>query len=131
MKVLSADDILGAKDVKLDSVDVPEWGGRVYVREFSARVREEFEEALYGDRDDDAPPDQKNVRARVVALAACDATGKALFTLDQAAALAEKSNDALARVYDRAAALNRLRAKDRTDEKKESAAPPPAGSPTA
>lgn len=118
MKVLSADDILGAKDVKLDSVDVPEWGGRVYVREFSARVREEFEELLHGDRDDDAPPDLKNIRARVVVLAACDSAGQALFTLDQAAALAEKSNDALTRVYDRAAALNKLRAKDRESEKK-------------
>lgn len=130
MKTLSADEILKVKDIKIEAVDVPEWGGRVFVREFSAKGREEFDRLLVGDGDGEEL-DTRNIRARVVALAACDEKGRTLFTVDQAEALADKSNAAIDRVYDRAAALNKLRKKDADLEKKESAPPPPAGSPTA
>jgi hypothetical protein len=60
----------------------------------------------------------------LIRLTACDETGKPLFTLDQAEALAEKSNSAIDRVYDKAAALNKLRKKDNEVEKKESAIHP-------
>lgn len=122
-KTLTAEQILSANDVKLELVEVPEWGGAVYVRQMSARAREEFDALLLGDGDGEEL-DTKNVRARVIALAACDETGKPLFTLNQAEALAEKSNDAIDRVYDKAAALNKLRKKDNEVEKKESAIHP-------
>jgi hypothetical protein len=130
MKTLTADEIFKVKDIKIEPVDVPEWGGRVFVRQFSAKVREEFDSLLVGDGEGDEL-DTENLRCRVVALACCDEKGKLLFTVEQAALLAEKSNDAIDRVYDKAAALNKLRKKDVEIEKKESATPPTADSPTA
>lgn len=130
MKTLTAEQILSANDVKLELVEVPEWGGAVYVRQMSARAREEFDSLLIGDGDGEEL-DTKNVRARVVALTACDETGKPIFTIDQAESLAEKSNEAIDRVYDKAAGLNKLRKKDNEVEKKESATPPSGASPTA
>lgn len=115
-KILSAEDILNAKDVKVEAVEVPEWGGSVYVREFSAAVRDQFD-ALLSDGDADEP-DLTNVRARVIALTACDAGGKLLFTIEQAEALGAKSNGAVSRVYDAAAKLNKLRKSDHDGEKK-------------
>ena len=39
MPSLSRTDILGAKDLGLTPVEVPEWGGTVYVRSMTARER--------------------------------------------------------------------------------------------
>jgi hypothetical protein len=129
MKTLTADDIFKLKDIKVEPVDVPEWGGRVHVREFSAEGREQFDELLAAGGDGEEL-DLKNFRARVVALCACDEKGRLLFTLAQVGQLAGKSNAAIDRVFDRAAALNRLRKKDVDAEKKESADPPSGDSPT-
>ncbi|HEY1188532.1 MAG TPA: hypothetical protein VGE74_12845 [Gemmata sp.] len=134
-KLLSAAEILAAPDVQMERVEVPEWGGSLYVREFSAGQREQFDDLLTagadGEDEGEVKADTRNVRCRVVALTACDDKGQLLFTVEQATALATKSNAAISRVWDVAARLNRLRAKDRDDEKKESATPQSAGSPTA
>lgn len=116
-KILSAEDILKANDIKVEAVEVPEWGGTVHVRQFSAAVRDQFDALLSGNGENDEP-DLTNVRGRVLALAVCDPDGKPLFTLEQAEALGAKSDAAIARVYDAAAKLNKLRKSDHDGEKK-------------
>jgi hypothetical protein len=115
-KLLTAEDILKANDIKIEAVEVPEWGGTVHVRQFSAAVRDQFD-ALISSGDGDEP-DLTNVRGRVLALSVCDPDGKPLFTLEQAEALGAKSDAAIARVYDAAAKLNKLRKSDHDGEKK-------------
>lgn len=136
IKVLSAADILNADDARIVFVEVPEWRGGVHVREFSAAQREEFDSLLNAGAEDagegdEVKADTKNIRARVVALTACDAAGVRLFTVDQAEKLAAKSDVAIGRVFEAAAKLNKLRRIDREDEKKESADPQSGDSGTA
>ena len=104
MSGLSASQILAANDTKVEPVDVPEWGGTVYVRVLRGTDRDQFEEWVNKEKD-------KAVRCRFLVVSLCDDQGKLLFTPDQVAALGEKSGDVLARVFDKAWDINYLSAK--------------------
>jgi len=98
MACLSAAQILAANDIKTRSVEVPEWGGTVYVRTITGVERDRFEEMLNKGRE--------QFRVKFVVTACCDEAGKPLFTADQVAALGEKSGVALNRVFDAAWEVN-------------------------
>jgi hypothetical protein len=104
MPALSASQILSANDTKVQSVDVPEWGGTTYVRVLRGTDRDRFEEWVNKEKD-------KSVRCQFLVLTLCDESGTLLFTPDQVAALGEKSGDVLARVFDKAWEINYLSAK--------------------
>jgi hypothetical protein len=101
MSGLSASQILSANDTKVEPVDVPEWGGKVYVRVLRGTDRDRFEEWVNKEKD-------KSVRCHFLVLSLCDERGALLFTPDQVAALGEKSGDVLARVFEAAWDINYL-----------------------
>jgi hypothetical protein len=124
-KTLTAADILAADDRRIEPVDVPEWGGRVYVRTMTAEDRERYDDLILDD--DGKFSGQGRVMASLLACTCCGPDGTTLFTADQAKALAAKSAAAVVRVYQAAAALNKMRRVDREVEKKGSPAAPAAG----
>jgi hypothetical protein len=84
VKVLTAADIIAANDRKRELVEIPEWGGSVYVQEISAADAEAIAE-----------------NASVVefcAMCICDEKGKLLFSKDQVEELGKKSPKALEKV---------------------------------
>lgn len=85
--------ILHAGAIAPVPVEVPEWGGTVYVRPISGAERDAFELAI-------TPPHGRleNIRARLVALCACDAQGARLFTDADVPALGALPAVALERV---------------------------------
>lgn len=95
---LTAAQILAASDIKTKPVDVPEWGGTVYVKTISGTERDKFENLLNKDRE--------GFRVKFIVTAACDEAGKPLFTSEQVAALSEKSGVAINRVFDAAWEVN-------------------------
>ncbi len=95
-------------------VDVPEWGGAVYVRVMSGRERDQFEIATMPTTGGTL----ENLRARLVALCACDAEGVRLFTDADAGALGDLEGAALDRVFAVARRVNKLTAEDIEAEKK-------------
>jgi hypothetical protein len=101
MAGLSASQIISANDTKVEPVEVPEWGGTVYVRVLRGTDRDHFEEWVNKEKD-------KSVRCRFLVLSLCDETGGLLFKPEQVTALGEKSGDVLARVFDRAWEINYL-----------------------
>lgn len=101
MPGLTASQILAANDVKVEPVDVPEWGGTVYVRVLRGTDRDQFEEWINKEKD-------RSVRCRFLVLTLCDEKGSLLFTPEQVAALGEKSGEVLGRVFDKAWDLNYL-----------------------
>ena len=106
---LTRDSILSANDRKTWTVEVPEWGGSVCVRQLSGSDRDRIEQHVAkARRPDGTVGDLAGLRALVVALAACDESGARLFAVDDVAALNEKSAAALDRVFDAAAGLNRM-----------------------
>ena len=105
MAVLSRDAIKKAQDWKLEKVEVPEWGGDVYLKTLSGTERDLFEDG-YADKK------MKNFRARFLALSLCDDNGERLYGDDEASELGTKSSVVLNRLFDKAWALNALRTED-------------------
>jgi hypothetical protein len=115
MAYLSADQILGADDLKSEDVPVPEWGGTVLVRGMTGSARDKFEASLMNDGMDgvDKAKALDNYRARLSAACMVDGEGKRLFRSDaEVRRLGEKSADALSRVADVATRLSGLSASD-------------------
>jgi hypothetical protein len=106
---LEAAAILGRRDLVPVWVEVPEWGGGVFVRAMTGRERDAFEAAGLGGG---KKFDTTNFRARLAAATVCDAQGALLFAPHQADALGEKSSGALNRIFEVAAPLSGLTQED-------------------
>ena len=110
--MLDREAILGADDLPRELVDVPEWGGSVYVRSLMGHERDDVEQRVREQRTRDGQMKQAGVKALVVALCVSDEAGERLFTAEDAMALNEKSGAALDRIWQVAARLNHLLPED-------------------
>jgi hypothetical protein len=112
-KILSRDAILTAQDLTTELVNVPEWGGDVYVKSLTGSERDAFEGSLLST---DAKGKNKvtytNIRAKLVAKTVCDENGVRLFTDDDIKDLSKKSAAALQRVFEVAQRLSGLSDED-------------------
>jgi hypothetical protein len=114
---LNREAILGKTTLRRELVQVPEWGGAVYVREITGAERDRYEQSLITESHDRKGRTTRSMRladarARLVALAACDAEGKALFTESDVPQLGKLSAAALDRVFTVASRLAGLSDQD-------------------
>jgi len=101
---LTRDAILAADDLKKETVEVPEWGGSVTIREFTAAERDLFEsEWLKGKA---AGTETDNIRARLVSRTLITDTGERMFSDAEIAILGNKSATALDRLFTVAQRIN-------------------------
>lgn len=122
MTYLSAEQILGADDLKYEDVQVPEWADKatgvctVRVRELPGTERDKFEAQFVGkDGASVRAEGLEGFRARLAAATIVDEHGKQLFrSAAETKRLGEKSASALQRVCDVA---TRLSAMSETDVK--------------
>lgn len=97
---LNRDNILAANDTKIKKVDVPEWGGEVYVKSLTGSQRDSLT---------NIPREQMFIKMLVLSLV--DEEGKSLgFTDADIPALEEKNIGVLARVFQVACSLNGMTA---------------------
>ena len=101
--MLSKEAILQTDDLPRELVQVPEWGGDVYVSTMTGTQRDAFEQSMQGKK---GKLNLDNVRARFAVLTIVDDQGKRLFTDVDVKALGEKSAAALDRVFAVAQRLN-------------------------
>lgn len=102
--------------LNIRKVDIPEWDGFVYVKELTARDRDEYESSLIQVNVDDSEADEgsfrpskkvnNNVRALYSVFVACDQFGKRIFTLEDSEWLGEKQASAIERIYSEGRKLN-------------------------
>lgn len=105
------EEILGLQDLKVEEVEVPEWGGRkVRVSQMSGLDRDAYELEAYHERK--AGTTARNVRARLVARCVVDEAGARVFGEGDIEALGAKNAKALDRLYDKARDLNGLSASE-------------------
>jgi spore maturation protein CgeB len=102
---LSKAAILAASDVRTEKVAVPEWGGDVHIKTLSGTERDAFEDGYSNEK-------MKNFRPRFLVLTLCDDKGDRLFTDAEVDALGKKSSTVLAKLFEKAWALNAFRAED-------------------
>jgi hypothetical protein len=112
---LAREAILGADDLERIEVDVPEWGGSVWVRTMEATQRDAFEAQQLKEP-------FKDVRARLVAATVCDASGALLFSDADIPSLSRKSAKALDRIFAVSTKLSGLTKED-IDELKKNSSP--------
>lgn len=124
MSSLNKSQILGANDIVREPVDVPEWGGVVYVRVMSARERDRFEQRFIEDR-------YNNIRAFLAVATVCDEEGRRLFEDYEVGDLGDKSSAALDRIFLVACRINKLSKEDVEDLEGNSAASHSGGSSSA
>jgi len=109
MKILTRQDIVDAKDISTETVEVPEWGGSVIVRMMSGADRDQFQQSCMIVRADGKhEADMRNMQPKLVAACVIDEQGNLLFGPDEVADLAAKSAVAIERVFDVAQRLNGL-----------------------
>jgi hypothetical protein len=110
--MLTRDDILKTNDLPIEAVDVPEWGGTVYVRTISGRERDDFEESMLTGKGKNRQVNTRNIRAKLCALCLCDVNGVPLFGNEDVDALGQKSAAALDRLFTVATRLNGISKED-------------------
>jgi hypothetical protein len=100
---LDAAAILAAQDLPLEQVEVPEWGGSVWLRPLTAGDAGQFQAEMAA-----AGTVPGDFRVRLVARCLVDSEGVRLFPDAEIPALAEKNAEVVNRLYDRCAAMNGL-----------------------
>lgn len=112
MGFLTREAILQADDLPREMIEVPEWGGSVYVRALSGAERDAYEAACLEKRGKSYETNLQNLRAKLCALTVCAEDGKRLFTEADIDALGGKSAAALDRLFAAAKRLSGLGAED-------------------
>ena len=107
-KVLTAEDILNAKDIQLERVPVPEWGGDVFVKATNGKEFSDLQAQIIERKGNNQRVNLENIQAKLVAICTCDESGKRLFNQRQVDLLAGKSSAALQRVFKVAQRLSGL-----------------------
>lgn len=123
-KILSADEILAADDLTLELVEVPEWGGSVYVQALSGEARGALEKKCsIINEQGEATIDTEMFMVSTVMLCMVNEKRERLFIGDEARAkLNKKSQAGLRRVFDAASRISVLMSKDRETVRGNSAA---------
>lgn len=93
---LSKDTILSCQDLESTAVDVPEWEGTVYVRQWTGAERSISQEMF---PDADSTEGQVDAMARILCLAICDEKGFLIFNEKDASELAKKNYKVLERLF--------------------------------
>jgi hypothetical protein len=105
------DRILSRKKLPLEKVLCPEWSdeewdGTLFVRTVKAGERCKFEADSLIKKGRKRETNLENIRARMVALTACDEQGNRLFTEEDVKELTLLSAKPMGRIYDAACKLN-------------------------
>lgn len=111
MPILDKTAILGADDLKRETVSVPEWGGDVIVQEMTAKARLEWSTAAYTVEKGKTAANPETFMAALLVVCCVGEDGEPLFSSEDMPALARKSGAAVERVAGVAMRLNGMSAK--------------------
>lgn len=107
-KILTREDILEADDINLEKVEVPEWGGMVYLKPLSGIKRDRLENAAHK-RNKKGVMDVQNLKVQFVIASTVDSDGNQIFTPSDAKELNLKNArpiDALFQIVQRLSGLS-------------------------
>lgn len=121
---LSKDVILAKDDLIKEKVEIPEWGGYVFVRCLTGTERDDFESSLISQKGTSKSSNFKNLRAKLVALTVVDDEGNRIFTDADVPALGKKNAAILDMLFDKAQELSGFKKQDIEDLTKNSEATP-------
>ena len=112
MGLLTKEQILNAKDIETEEVEVKEWDGSVLVKGLSALERDKWEASVFKQKGKNSEMNWINARAKLVKLTAVDEAGNCIFDAKDIEALGNKSAAALEKVFTVAQRLSGLTKED-------------------
>lgn len=112
VKALTKEQILGASDIQIKKVEIPEWNGFVFVKGMTAKERDCFEASIIRMNGKVRKVDMRDLRAKLVSKSICDEDGKLLFDEKDIKELGEKSASAVQRIFTVAQELSGLTDED-------------------
>lgn len=112
VKALTKEQILGASDIQIKKVEIPEWNGFVFVKGMTAKERDDFEASIIRMNGKVRKVDMRDLRAKLVSKSICDEDGKLLFDEKDIKELGEKSASAVQRIFTVAQELSGLTDED-------------------
>lgn len=115
--MLSRDDILNVSDRIIEKVEVPEWGGFVFVKSLNGSERDKWQAS---NMDKNKNWKIEKATSKLVVMCVCDEEGKQLFEYADIDILEKKSAKALNRVTDVALRLCGLTHEDVEEMEKNS-----------
>jgi hypothetical protein len=104
-KFLDKHSILAADDASISRVDVPEWGGHVFLKTLSVADGIEFQSAKEGIGDE-------KVLILFLTYALCDEAGVPIFARSEIDEIARKNPHVIARLGNAALSLNKMTESD-------------------
>jgi hypothetical protein len=115
---LTAEQIIAASDIETEAVDVPEWGGKVFIHGLSAIEVDRYNRSLVvmDGKGNTTVGRLDNVRASLVVRCLVDENGERLFDDQHARELGKKSSAVIQRLWEVARRLSRM---DDTQEEAE------------
>jgi len=99
--ILTKKNIFGAEDISTFKVDVPEWGGEVFIKEFSLKERVEIEQTAKKGKDED-------IFYLTLVKGLCDEKGTLLFDEKDIPMLSEKNNKVLHKLFKKCLDVNKI-----------------------
>lgn len=105
-RILSKADIFRVQDLERELVNLPEWGGSVYVRAMTGRERDHLENIV------SQSSSIENVRARVAQMCCVNGEGKQIFEVTDIKRLGEKSAAPLHKIFEVARRLSKISPRD-------------------
>jgi hypothetical protein len=93
MGILSLEDIKSVDDSGRELLEIPEWGGEVYVRGLTGAQRASFEDAVINKKS------MKDIRRKIVLECVVDDEGKPLFTAKDGSWITSKSATAIEKIF--------------------------------
>lgn len=115
---LNRDLILKANDLPIEPIEVPEWGGTVYVRTMDGSERDRFDATIIKRSRKDDTFDTAGLRADIVVLTVCDESGNLMFSDDDRMALLKKNAAVLDRICAKARKMNGILDTEAVDDSK-------------
>ncbi len=108
MEILTREAILSADDITRELVEIPEWGGSVWVYGMSGAERDRLEKSIVQTRGKEVQTNMENIRAKLAVICVRNENGKRLFNEADIHELGKKSASALDKIYDVAQRLSGL-----------------------
>ena len=109
---LNKEQILGAKDLTHEDVEVKEWGGTVRVRVMTGAERDAFEQSVFNSKGKDGVGNVKLYRSKLLVSTLVDEDNKRMFTDKDIETLGAKSSVPIDKLATVAMKVNGLLATD-------------------
>lgn len=97
---LIATDIFAVPDLEPEWLDIPEWGGGLFVRPMTGLERDNYEQSLVRGKGPNREVNIANARAKLVVMVSVDSDGNDIFTKGDVKRLGNKSSAALNRIFE-------------------------------